>query len=271
MRRFDMKFGVDRLAEVPKAPGVYRFFDAAGEVVYVGKAKDLRRRLSQYRLARGRRGKKPRLVVKDAVELAWETYPSELDASVAEIRLIQALKPRHNVAGAYEFLYPYIGARESGHWRLCFTARPELFPGYTFHGAFRSRETTGLAFFSLVRLLKHIAHAEPRVRLGDEATRDEHSVVVAFRQVPRALPTAWQAYFRGDDDAAAGDLAVRLLERASARHRAGDVEDDLRALRAFFEDEARPLRQAVPAAGFGTWPVPQSERDPLILRWRAQA
>jgi len=271
-RRFDAKFGDELLAEVPRAPGVYRFLDAQGEVVYVGKAKDLRRRLSQYRVARGRRGKKPRLVVSDAVGLVWETCASELDAAITEVRLIQGLRPRHNVASAYDFLYPYIGTRGSGHaWRLCLTTRPELFPEYGFHGAFRSRETTALAFFSLVRLMKHVAHVEPRARVADESARDEHTSIIALRQVPERLPASWAPFFRGERRDAAGDLALRLLERASARHRAKDVEADLEALGRFFDEEAAPLREAIAATGFGAWPVPQGERDPLFLRWRASA
>lgn len=268
MRRFDLKFGADILAQVPREPGVYRFFDAAGEVVYVGKAKDLRRRLAQYRQARGRRGKKPRLVVRDAVELQWETYPSELDASVAEVRLIQTLRPRHNVVSTFDHLYPYIGAREAGHWRLCFTSRPELFPEYTFSGAFRSREVTALGFFSLVRLLRFIAHMEPKARLGSELERDEHTTLVAFRQVPARFHASWSAFFRGERPDAAGDLAVRLLEKPSARAHAADVQSDLQALREFYDTEARPLREAVVVTGFDLWPVPQKERDPLFLRYR---
>ena len=51
MRLFDQRFGVDFLAGVPTAPGVYRFLDAAGALLYVGKAGSLRRRLAQYRTA----------------------------------------------------------------------------------------------------------------------------------------------------------------------------------------------------------------------------
>ncbi|MCC6621831.1 MAG: GIY-YIG nuclease family protein [Deltaproteobacteria bacterium] len=271
-RRFDTKFGAELLAEVPREPGVYRFFDAAGEVVYVGKAKDLRRRLSQYRVARGRRGKKPRLVVADAVELDWQTCASELDAEITEVRLIQSLRPRHNVVSAYDFLYPYIGARAEGHeWRLCLTTRPELFPEYAFHGAYRSRETTALAFFSLVRLMKHVAHVEPRARVAAEASRDEHARIVALRRVPARIPSAWQELFRGRSRDAVGDLALRLLEKTSARRRAKDVEEDLEAIGRFFDEEAAPLRAAIAATAFEVWPVPQRERDPLFLRWRAEA
>lgn len=271
MRRFDLKFGPEVLATVPAAPGVYRFFDDAGEVVYVGKAKDLRRRLGQYRSAgRGRRDKKPRLIVKDATSLEWTELPTELDASLEELRLIQSLRPRHNVANAFDFLYPFVGlATRDKTFRLVLSSRPEPFPEYAFHGVFRSRETTALAFFALVRLLRHVAHQEPRARVLAESRRDEHAAVVAFRQVPAALPAAWHRFFRGDDPSALGDLAVRLLEKPSARAKAAEVQGDLEALQTFFDLEARPLREVVERTSFAAWPVPQPERDPLFLRYRA--
>ena len=52
MRIFDRKFGADFLTGVPRGPGVYRMYDAAGGLLYVGKAGNLRRRLGQYRTAR---------------------------------------------------------------------------------------------------------------------------------------------------------------------------------------------------------------------------
>ena len=95
MRRlFDKKFGLAFLAGVPTAPGVYRFLDEAGALLYVGKAGSLRRRLAHYRAA-GRRKKerKRRALVKAAATITWEVCESSLAASLAEIRLIDAPAP----------------------------------------------------------------------------------------------------------------------------------------------------------------------------------
>ena len=73
MKAFDKKFGDGFLSNVPSAPGIYRVFDAAGELIYVGKAKNLRRRLSQYRNAKRRKKHlKMREVVKEADRIEIE-------------------------------------------------------------------------------------------------------------------------------------------------------------------------------------------------------
>lgn len=269
---FDRKLGPELLASVPAAPGVYRFVDAAGAVLYVGKAKDLRRRLSQYRNAgRARRDRKMRRVVHAAAGLSWEVCESELAASLEEVRLIQTLRPPLNVASAFEFLYPFIGLQaRAEHLRFCFTTRPEAFESYELHGAYRSRDTAGAAFFGLMRLLRHVGHPEPRRRLADDDGED-YSYVLGFRRLPRAFPERWGAFFRGESDAPLGDLACSLLESAAARADAAAVEADLRALSAFFASEASALEAARRVTAFTRWPVPQTERDPLFLRYRGAA
>jgi hypothetical protein len=125
------------------------------------------------------------------------------------------------------------------------------------------------AFFGLVRLMRHLAHREPRSRVRAEQERDEHSVVLALRRVSRSLIGPCCALLLGESIELASALAVRLLDKPSARAKAKEVQEDLDALRRFFEDEALPLRRAVEATGFGGGPVPQKARDTLFLRMRA--
>ena len=94
------------------APGVYHLYDVADALLYVGKARDLRRRLAQYRTTRRtKKDRKRRALVRSAHRIVWQVCASELEASLTEIRLIQALRPRENVAGAFPFLYPTPTAR----------------------------------------------------------------------------------------------------------------------------------------------------------------
>ena len=164
MRLFDGKFGAGFLAGVPTEPGVYRLYDEGGTLLYVGKADNLRRRLAQYRTT-GRRKKerKRRALVKAAARIIWEVCESGLDAALTEIRLIQTLRPPRNVTSAFSFLYPFVGIRvDEDETYFCFTTSPAAFPAFELHGAFRSREVTGEAFFSLMRLLHFVGHPVPR-------------------------------------------------------------------------------------------------------------
>jgi excinuclease ABC subunit C len=272
VRLFDRKFGADFLEQVPPAPGVYRFHDAAGLLLYVGRAASLRRRLGQYRLA-GRRKKerKRRALVKAAARISWEVCESPLAAALAEIRLIQRLRPPQNVASAFPFLYPYIGiAAEGGETYFCLTTAPEAFPAFAFHGAFRSREMTREAFFSLMGLLRYVGHPVPRHRCR-RLGMAPHSHVRGFRRLPAGTAQAWDGLLRGTSREALEALALRLLEHADARAKREETHQALRAVARFFRREAQALARVRTATGYGPYPVPQQERDLLFTRYRLEA
>jgi excinuclease UvrABC nuclease subunit len=269
MKLFDEKFGAQFLAGVPSRPGVYRFYDAAGGLLYVGKAKDLRRRLGQYRTAgRKKRERKRRTLVKTAARIAWQVCETELAAALTEVRLIQTLRPRRNVASAFPFLYPFVGIHiHDREMYLCLTTSPEAFPAFAFHGAFRSREVTGEAFFSLVRLLRFVGHPVPRHRCRQFGAA-AYSYVRGFRRLPKDAIELWSRLLEGTSREALESLAVRLLEHAGARAKRAEIQEDFRVIARFFEEEACELARARAAAGYATYPVPQAERDPLFVRYR---
>jgi excinuclease ABC subunit C len=269
VRIFDRKFGADFLATIPREPGIYRLYDAAGGLLYVGKARDLRRRLAQYRTARRtRKDRKRRALVRSADRIEWQVCASELEASLTEIGLIQALRPRRNVAGAFPFLYPFVGIQVDGaDTRFCLTTSPEAFAAFELHGAFRSRDVTREAFFALMRLLRFVGHPtarRPRHRLGVP----RHSHVCTFRRLPRDWPALWSALLRGASRVALEQLALRLLEYDGACARSAAIHADLKAVERFFDDEASTLARAITTTGYGGYPVPQRERDALFLRYR---
>jgi len=221
VKLFDEKFGAQFLAGVPSRPGVYRFYDAAGGLLYVGKAKDLRRRLGQYRTAGRKKPERKRFaLVKAAARIAWEICESELSAALTEVHLIQTLHPRRNVASAFPFLYPFVGIHiHERETYFCLTTSPAAFPAFDFHGAFRSREATGEAFFSLMRLLRFVGHPVPRPRCRQFGTA-AHSYVRGFRRLPSDASERWPRLLQGASREALESLAVRLLEHAGARREA---------------------------------------------------
>jgi len=269
VRLFDRKFGSDFLAAVPPAPGVYRLYDGEGTLLYVGKSANLRRRLGQYRTAgRRKKDRKRRALVTAAARISWEVCESDLAAALAEIRLIQLLRPPQNIAGAFAFLYPFVGIHaDDGETYFCLTTSPVAFPAFDFHGAYRSREVTGQAFFSLMRLLRFVGHPAPRHRcrrLGHAA----HSYVRGFRRLPAGTADAWGRLLRGSSREALESLALRLVEHEGARARRGQIHEDLQAIGRFFEAEARALARATEVTAYSRYPVPQEDRDLLFARHR---
>jgi hypothetical protein len=269
VRIFDRKFGADFLAGVPREPGIYRIYDAAGGLLYVGKARNLRRRLAQYRTARRtKKDRKRRALVRSAVRIEWQACASELEASLTEIGLIQALRPRRNVAGAFAFLYPFIGIQVDGaDTRFCLTTSPEAFAAFELHGAFRSREVTREAFFALMRLLRFVGHPTAR-RPRDRLSVPRHSHLWTFRRLPRDWPELWEDLLRGASRVALEQLSLRLLEYDGACARSAAIHADLKAVERFFDDEASTLAKAIAATAYGGYPVPQRDRDALFLRYR---
>lgn len=269
-RLFDRKFGSDRLREVPREPGVYLFRDAGGRVLYAGKAKDLRRRLAGYRSASRRKAhRKMRALVRAAASLEVRPQPSETQALLLENQLIRSLRPPYNVDGAYAFLYPALGVgSHAGRALLAFTSTPEEWRclDLRWHGCFRSRARTRAAFDALVALFARLGHLEPSSRLPDVRLR-RGARLEAFRRVPPELLPAADAFLSGDSADLLALLCERLLERADARRRAAEVEEELRTLDEFARRDVAPLRRALRALGRSGL-VPGSERDALFIAAR---
>jgi excinuclease ABC subunit C len=107
--------GADRIAAylktLPDAPGVYRMLNAAGDVLYVGKAKSLKKRVSSY--ARGGvHAERLTRMVAETAEMLFVTTASETEALLLESNLIKRLKPRYNVSYRDDKSFPNILLRQ---------------------------------------------------------------------------------------------------------------------------------------------------------------
>ncbi len=99
------------LKTLPDAPGVYRMLDAKGEVLYVGKAKNLKRRVTAYAKTGGHTERIARMIAETA-EMIFVTTASEIEALLLESNLIKRLKPRYNVSYRDDKSFPNILLRE---------------------------------------------------------------------------------------------------------------------------------------------------------------
>ena len=98
----------EQLAAIPSAPGVYQFQNAAGQVVYVGKAKNLRQRVRSYFLEARAAEAKTDTLVREAVDIKTIVVDNEREALALENNLIKQLQPRFNVLLRDDKTYPYI-------------------------------------------------------------------------------------------------------------------------------------------------------------------
>jgi predicted GIY-YIG superfamily endonuclease len=270
IKRFDKKFGADFLKELPTTPAVYLFKDKRGEVLYAGKARNIRRRLKSYRNASRRKvDKKMRTLVREASEIEVRLQESERAALLLENELIRTLRPRHNIDGAYPFLYPALGTAVRGHQSL-FVLTTETEPwaelGLRWHGSFRSRLRALEAFEALLALLEWAGHREPRARYPD-FPRIRGSRVAAFRRVA-PLVAGLDRLLAGQDPRVLQELSELLLANPDARLDAHQIGEDLRRLDAFFREDARPLHDALKASGRRSGFVAQQERDALFIAAR---
>lgn len=263
---FDQKFGPSFLNGVPPKPGVYLISNSAGELIYVGKAKNLKRRLGQYRNARRfKKHQKMRAIVKDASQVEYRICSSEIEALALELQLIQESRPKWNVEGAFYFLYPMIGIDHSPKGTsFCYTTCPGEFPRFQFYGAFRSRWIVGGAFFSLMRLFEYVGH-----RVSAPARiPGKFAYVFEFRQLPSEWPKVFGAFFKGESKEALEFLILALVENAAARQRGAEIQESLNELIRFWRHEAVKLARARRILSYPDYPVDQRDRDLLFLKLR---
>jgi len=272
MKDFDRKFGEGWLQSLPGSPGVYLVYSSKDELIYVGKAKNLKRRLSQYRNpVRRKKHRRMREIVKAASRIEIQLAATDFDACLTEMTLIQNHRPRWNIVGAYSFLYPLIGIRSAkNNLEFCMTTTPDAVlndhPGFEFHGAFRSRQITGDAFFALMKLLKFVGHQNPSNR---RSRFPKYSYGFSFRKLPAGWAEGWASFYKGESALALEELILQLVEKSGARRKSEKVQEYLDELQRFWRHEVLTLAMARKATACKTWPVPQYQRDLLFLSYKS--
>lgn len=128
----------EKIAPVlPEDAGVYRFMDSDGKVLYVGKAKNLRKRVTSYFVKSHQQSGRIRLLIKKADNILFTVVDSEHDALLLENSFIKKHQPRYNVMLKDDKTYPYIVIKNERFPRL-FLTRKKIEDGSTYLGPFTS-------------------------------------------------------------------------------------------------------------------------------------
>ncbi len=127
-----------RLKEIPERPGVYLHKNAEGEVIYVGKARNLRNRVTSYVVGKGSRAHPlTNALIPEIEAIDFVTTNNELEAILLENNLIKAHQPRYNILLRDDKSYPYLKVTLSEDYpRVVFTRRIDRKKGDLFFGPF---------------------------------------------------------------------------------------------------------------------------------------
>ena len=249
--------------EIPTGPGVYRFRDADRRVLYVGKAKNLRARLSNYFAPLHTLHERTRRMVTSATAVEWTVVRTDVEALNLEITWINELKPPFNVRFKDDKSYPYLVVTLGDEAPRAMVSRRRGIPGARYFGPYPKVWAVNETLDLLIKLFpirtckdsdyrRAIASGKPCFagqigrcfgpcsgRVTVEQHRDNVDRFVAFmqNQDPRIL----------DDLRAAMRAAADVQDYETAARR----RDELQAATAFFEKSAMVLGDRVDIDVFG--------------------
>ena len=127
----------DKISLFPHSPGVYRYYDSEGNVIYVGKAKDLHKRVAQYFVPAERLTRKTAVMVSKIADAQYTVVESEADALLLENNLIKQFKPRYNILLKDSKTYPWICV-SAGDFPKVFLTRRVVKDGSRYFGPYSS-------------------------------------------------------------------------------------------------------------------------------------
>lgn len=138
------------LKTLPENPGVYRYYDDDGKILYVGKAKNLKKRVLSY-FGQNVQSAKTRVMVSKIADIKFIVVESEADALLLENNLIKTLRPRYNIMLKDDKTYPWICIKNERFPRI-FLTRRKVADGSEYYGPYPS-VTTAHVLLDMIREL----------------------------------------------------------------------------------------------------------------------
>ena len=228
----------EQLARLPDAPGVYKFYDARGTLLYVGKAKSLRSRVRSYFLKAATLEPHKRQMVGEVADVQYLLAESPTQSLVWEADLVRSERPRYNVKLRDDKHYPYIRINVQEPWPKTMVARRMVRDGARYFGPFTDATSVRQTLDTINRLFPHIlcnriiTGKDPRACLYYHIKRCPAPCIGAIdNQDYRAIIDQMIAFLDGKADAVLDDMR-REMEQASEHlefERAADLRDRIRA------------------------------------------
>jgi hypothetical protein len=228
--------------KIPKQAGVYKMRDAQGQIVYVGKAKDLRQRLRSYRVANPERmGRRHLRLLQQVTRIEFDLCPNETVALKHEAKLIRELKPKFNRAGVWQGKPQFLVWRFSEQ-AIEFGAQEIPRPGWERFGslgAYAPRLRSVLV--RLLWLTMNPGKSFHQMPLGWMQSRMPEVVRIECADWIEEMRTVLENAFWGSPDLFSNWLAMKLNTDRPVFERTA-IAKDIEEIREFFEQD-RPAKR----------------------------
>lgn len=139
-----------RIKSLPEFPGVYQYIDATGKIIYVGKAKNLKKRVSSY-FNKNHDNTKTVILVKQIQDIRFIVVETELDALILENNLIKEYQPKYNIQLKDDKTFPWICIKNEPFPRI-FSTRRIIKDGSTYYGPYPDAKV----MYILLKLIKEL-------------------------------------------------------------------------------------------------------------------
>jgi len=249
--------------EIPAGPGVYRFLDAGGRVLYVGKAKSLRARLTNYFGPLDSLHERTRRMVTSAADVKWVIVKTEYEALQLEFMWIKQFDPPFNVVFKDDKSYPYLAVSLSDAYPRAFITRNRELRGVKYFGPYTSawavRETldTLLKVYRVRSCTQGIFDRAKRsgrpCLLGDIGKCSAPCVGRVTSDQHKQIAREFIDFMGGGDTKVVADLRSRMLTASENQQYelAGQLRDDVVALEKVLEKSTIVFTDQTDADLFG--------------------
>ncbi len=250
-------------SDIPTKPGVYRFRDEHARVIYVGKARVLRNRLSSYFVNPDRLTPKTRTMVFTAASVEWTVVGSELEALQLEYTWIKEYNPRFNIVFRDDKTYPYLAVTMDEKYPRALVMRGDKRKGVKYFGPFYPAKAIRETLDTLLRVFP-VRSCAPGVFKRAEASGrpcllgyiDKCSAPCVGRvseEEHRALADDLCTFMGGEATRFTKALTVKMQEAVAELEyeQAARYRDDIAALNKVFERNAVVLADNTDADIFG--------------------